>query len=47
MPVHQPSENKPASWKRLMNGFDLMVIAGGLVNLVVIGLLFISWLKYG
>ena len=47
MTVHQPAENKQASWKRLMNGFDLMVIAGGLVNVVVISMLIFGWLKYG
>jgi hypothetical protein len=47
MAAHQSVEHKQASWKRLINGFDLMVIAGGLVNVVVISLLFVGWLKYG
>jgi len=42
--MHQATSTKQPSWKRLINGFDLMVIAGGLVNLVVISLLFVSWL---
>ncbi len=45
--MHPPIENRQAPWKRLINGFDLMVIAGGLVNLVVISMLVYGWLVYG
>lgn len=44
--MHQPGITKQPSWKRLINGFDLIVIAGGLVNLAVISMLFVSWLMH-
>ncbi|MES0328295.1 MAG: hypothetical protein ABUK13_08910 [Gammaproteobacteria bacterium] len=45
--MHQSEKHEQPSWKRLINGFDLMVIAGGLVNLVVISMLLVNWLMYG
>ena len=36
-----------ARWRRLLNPFDLVVIAGGAINLAVVVLLFGYWLLYG
>ncbi len=34
-------------WRRLLNPFDLMVLAGGAVNVVIVVLLVGYWLLYG
>ena len=36
-----------ARWRRLLNPFDLVVIAGGTVNLVIVIWLSGYWLLYG
>ncbi|GMQ96319.1 MAG: hypothetical protein BMS9Abin14_867 [Gammaproteobacteria bacterium] len=36
-----------ARWRRLLNPFDLVVIAGGTINLVIVVLLFGYWLLHG
>ncbi len=34
-------------WRRLLNPFDLIVAAGGVVNLLVVAYLIAYWLLYG
>jgi len=36
-----------ARWRRLLNPFDLVVVAGGTINLVIVVWLFGYWLLYG
>ncbi len=39
---------KPVSaWRRLLNPFDLIVLAGGAVNLLVVFLLLAHWVLHG
>ncbi len=39
---------KPVSaWRRLLNPFDLIVLAGGAVNLLVVFLLLAYWVLHG
>lgn len=39
---------KPVSiWRRLLNPFDLIVLAGGAVNLVVVVYLIAYWVLHG
>lgn len=39
---------KPASaWRRLLNPFDLIVLAGGIVNLLVVIYLVAYWALHG
>ncbi len=39
---------KPVSvWRRLLNPFDLVVLAGGAVNLLVVVYLIAYWVLYG
>ena len=41
------SERSVSLWRRLANPFDLIVVAGGLVNLLVVVFLVGYWLLYG